>query len=468
MGAKSFLLIALLVFGMIFSLLYASSYVQDERSHYSTRVLESKKADASLFRLVNPEPVCFTLHDEDLNKYTFLPIMLKEADSFVTDGYPSIHENRYDGYGMRVNSSEAVSLVKAFESRFNHTVENRIIDGYNDDFHLYDCNFEYIDYQYYLRLELKSLTALDRYSGFVPISVMSEGISATVSSARLFDESSNHFRTVTNPVELNMFNTFNNTLVWSNNVSGDSSSSSSWVKLTLNATGFDDENIIVSTQIPPGKSWDYRLSPNYRSLDPTVYEYAVEGDKVRTTSGRIYVHSYPSCMDQQEARSLYGQSGIYMRFPTYLPEGYEYKCGVHYDHFLLLQLYWNQDINDLETLNYLSSNTEEASLNDGLIRVFAAKAVPFWHDHLNTTAEERLEELTSGENSRYYLQPRIVEIEHTAANQAIDAVAYQRNFYSWKDINILEVYDHEQQEAYVLKGKVPLEELVSMAQSMFQ
>lgn len=46
-------------------------------------------------------------------------------------------------------------------------------------------------------------------------------------------------------------------------------------------------------------------------------------------------------------------------------------------------------------------------------------------------------------------------------------MAYQRNLHDWKDVNILEVYDHGRSEAYFLKGKVPLDDLVMMAQSMY-
>lgn len=102
-----------------------------------------------------------------------------------------------------------------------------------------------------------------------------------------------------------------------------------------------------------------------------------------------------------------------------------------------------------------------------MIEVFAARAVPFWHEYANVTAQDRLKELFSGDNSRYYLQPRIMEITH-GDDISVEAVAYQRNIYDWKDINILEVYDHSRLQGYFFKGKVPVEELVKMAQSEYQ
>jgi hypothetical protein len=478
-GWGSTVLILVLAFGVLLSFLYTSSLIQIDRSNDFYRVLGSKKIDASLFRLVSPETICFSLQDKDLKQFGFLPVLMEQADSFVSDQAPSIHDNRYDGFGMPVNATDALPLIRAFEIKFNHTVDNKVIRGYHDETHLYSCNFEYNDKQYYLRLEFRSLTALDDYSGFVPISVTKKGVLATVSSARLPDNMHlNNFRTINNPSDMKVFQTFNNTLVWTNNLNDDynilSSGASSWVKLTLNSAGFEGQKVTLSTEIPPGKSWDYRLSHNYESLGPTVYEYFIEGERIGTVHGTVTVNFYPvPCMNPQEARSLYGQSGFNIRFPSYLPDGYDYKCGIQYDHFMLKEIYWNRTTGNLDDLAiYLSNNSEESALHDGMIQVFAVKAVSFWHDNANVTAQDRLKELTNGELSTYYLEPKLIEIGHYDDNDKIsrseiEAVAYQRNLYNWKDINILEVYDHDRQEAYIFKGKVSLEELVKMAQSMY-
>lgn len=161
-----------------------------------------------------------------------------------------------------------------------------------------------------------------------------------------------------------------------------------------------------------------------------------------------------------------------MRFPSYLPDGYEYKCGIHYDHFNLLQTHRNQSIPKIEDL--AASSTREEALNKGVIQIFAIRAVPLWYEWANKTAEHRLEELMAegDEGRKYYLEPRLVHIfgqtdHHKDANADLGAVTYRHNSYLLKDINILEVYDHGRSEAYILKGKVPLNELVKMAKSMY-
>jgi hypothetical protein len=472
-GRRSSALIIILVFGLLLSFLYISPSLRKENFIDFYRVLESKKVDASLYRLINPEPVYLSLQDKDLKQYGFLPVMMEQADSFVDDvRLPDAQGNRYDGFGMGVNSTDAVSLIRAFEENFNQTIENKVTRGYLDDTHLYDCNFEYNEKQYYLRLEFHSLTALDGFSGFVPISVTSKGAIATVSSARLQDASLNNFRNIVNPSELNVFQTFNNTVVWTNNLNRDhsilSSQASPWVKLTLNGSGYEGQRFTISTEIPPGKSWDYRLSHYYENPGATVYDYSIEGEMLAPIHGRIAVNFYPvPCMNPQEAKSLYGQSGFDIRFPTYLPTGYEYKCGIHYDHFMLKEIYWNQTTKSPNSLtDYLANNSEETALNDGIIEVFAVRAVPLWHEYAYQTAQDRLNELSTGEYSRYYLQPRIIEITD-GDDISVEAVAYQRNLYNWEDINILEVYDHARQQAYIFKGKVAFDELTKMAESMY-
>ena len=473
MGWHSSILIVILVFGILLTFFYLTPFASKQHSNELYRVLASKKVDASLFRLINPETVCFSLQDKDLKQSSFISVMMEQADSSVSDQLFRMQGNRYDGYGMPVNSTDVLPLIRTFENKFNHTIENVVIQGYHDEAHLYDCNFQYNDKQYYLRLEIRSLTALDNYNGFVPISLTSKGAVATVSSARLSNATLNSFRNIVNPSELNVFQSFNNTVIWTNNLRTEhsilSSGASPWVKLTLNGTGYEGQSVTISTEIPPGKSWDYRLSYNYENLGVTVYDYSIQGEQMTPVHGRIGVKFYPiPCMNPEEAKSLYGQSGFDIRFPTYLPDGYEYKCGILYDQFMLKEIYWNQTTNSPnDVTDYLANNSEESALNNGMIEVFAARAVPFWHEYANVTAQDRLKELSSGDNSRYYLQPRIMEITH-GDDISVEAVAYQRNIYDWKDINILEVYDHSRLQGYFFKGKVPVEELVKMAQSEYQ
>lgn len=43
-------------------------------------------------------------------------------------------------------------------------------------------------------------------------------------------------------------------------------------------------------------------------------------------NGKIIINIAPLCMDKEQAKMLFGLVGVEVRFPKYLPEGYEYEC----------------------------------------------------------------------------------------------------------------------------------------------
>ncbi len=444
MGFKSILLIAILVFGILFSLISASSYVSEQSSNNFFKILESKKAEASLNRLINPEPVCFTLDSDALDRYASLKRLIKEADSIASEGVspsdPS--SNKYDGIGTIVNATDLLPLILQHQKNFNHSMATVTIRNYTDDVHTYDCNFAFNGSQYYLNLKFQSLTALDNYSGFVPIEIA---------------------YAKKGTVNFTTYYTFNNTAVWSNHID-------SFVTLTLK-TKIEKQNFTVSTQIPPGKSWDYRLWPDLTSENDTIYQYEVHDSSQSSraiASGDIIVKYYPKCMDQKIAKSLYSQSGIGLKFPTYLPEGYHYICGIHFYNNVIIQAYWNRTVNDplAETFgegkvwDFPNYAFHPEALDNGVIQVIAGKSGVFTP---YTDAQERYDDI---KNETYYLDQQLVEIDNLYDGRDYQAVAYRHNVYVEKDIYILEMYDKDNQEFYLLKGKVPLVELVNMAESL--
>lgn len=42
--------------------------------------------------------------------------------------------------------------------------------------------------------------------------------------------------------------------------------------------------------------------------------------------GSVLVKKPDQCMSMSEAKSIYSQTGVELKFPSYLPEGYEYGC----------------------------------------------------------------------------------------------------------------------------------------------
>jgi hypothetical protein len=173
-------------------------------------------------------------------------------------------------------------------------------------------------------------------------------------------------------------------------------------------------------------------------------------------------------MGQKIAKSLYSQSGIDMKFPAYLLEGYQYICGIHFYNTVIIQTYWNRTVeNPLEfeygenkVLDFPNYAFHPEALDAGVIQVIAGKAEVFTP---YTDAQGRYDDI---KNKRYYLDQQFVEIDNLYDGKKYQAVAYRHNIYAEKDINILEMFDKDDQEFYFFKGEVPLSELVKMAESL--
>lgn len=442
LGQRSAALIIVLVFGLLFSLMYAST-IASQNSNSLYTILETKKAEASLNRLINPEAVCFTLNNDALGKYASLSRLIIEADNIADEPVPPSNpsSNKYDGFGTSVNATEILPLIRQYKNNFNHTTVAVPIRNYTDDTHTYDCNFAYEGNQYYINVKFQSLTVINDYDGFVPIEITS-----------INEETVDHLT----------YYTFNNTAVWTNHLD-------SFVTLTLRAE-IEKQNFTVTTQIPPGKSWDYRLWPDLTSENDTAYRYEVQDNKSSNpiANGNIVVKYYPKCMDQKIAKSLYSQSGVDMKFPAYLPESYQYICGIHFYNNVIIQAYWNRTVNDplaetfgeVKVWDFPNYAFHPEALDNGVIQVIAGKSGVFTP---YTDAQERYDDI---KNETYYLDQQLVEIDNLYDGKGYQAVAYRHNFYVEKDIYILEMYDKDNQEFYLFKGKVPLAELVRMAESL--
>lgn len=444
LGSRSTVLVIVTVFGLLFSLLYASTVIANQHSDALFAILESKKAEASLFRLKNPEPVCFTLHDISPGDHPFLMDLIKQADSMADSPEPSYDNltNRYDGFANGVDAADVLPIIREHQDKFNHTIEIVSIRQYADERHTYDCNFDYKGNQYYLDIKFQSLTALNERDGFVSIDITSDA-KAGIS-------------------DILTFNTFNNTAIWINHLE-------SFVNLTLQ-TEMEEQQFTVSARIPPGKSWDYRLYIDHSRMEDTIYHYQIKESGKGTTlmSGDIGVRHYPPCMSQEIAKSLYSQSGVKMKYPAYLPQGdYRYVCGIHFSNSDLIQAYWNQTVaNPLEDsfgeskdYTFINFAFHSDGLDSGIIQVIGGKTGILARD---TDAQGRYDEIR---NMNYYLDTQLVTIENLYDGSEYHAVAYRHNIFVEKDINILEVYD-ENGEYYFFRGKVPLSELVKMAESL--
>lgn len=209
MAQRSTVAIIVLILVLLFSLLYLASFTPSQDSNALYTILEGKKANASLQRLKIPEPICFTLDDENIRKYAFLSALIREADGIASEPAPpsNTSSNRYDGFGMSLEAADTVPLIQEHHNKFNYTITAVTIRNYTDETHTFDCNFDYKDNQYYLNVRFQSLTAVNDNDGFVPIEITNDKRQTGIS-------------------RFLMYYTFNNTAVWTNHLD-------SFVTLTL-------------------------------------------------------------------------------------------------------------------------------------------------------------------------------------------------------------------------------------------
>jgi hypothetical protein len=346
--------------------------------------------------------------------------------------------------------------VREHQSLWNNT--NQLVEvreGYSDDTHFYSCNFQHDGKHYHISLDFRSLTALGQHLGFVPVGISEDGFA--VKERYMAPESHvMQSRPAASPHDVRVYYTFNNTAVWTNNAK-------QWVHLTLTQES-SEGNYTVEGNIPPGKSWDYFLRPSFSSAEPTVYHYSAALEEGRTFDGSFTVKYYPTCMTMDEASSLYSQNEFAMRFPTYLPEGYRYLCGIHFDGFMLLQGYWNRPAEAVSEFEGYTRFQDFAysgnALSNGVIQIFAVKEGGTWHTEVDKSAEERFEELRAQQGSDR-------DVTLVPISQDVGAVTYVRDLYPAQEIHIMEIYDPANNEGYIIRAMMDFDELTKIGKSLY-
>ncbi|HEY7733976.1 MAG TPA: hypothetical protein VIB07_04215 [Nitrososphaera sp.] len=471
MGRTSSLAIVSLVFATLFLLLYISTYLRDDAKRLHLESLEVKKTDVTINRINNASPVCFVLAANDLARYGFLPYFIEEADRIAMEDEPN-EDGRYDAFGGGANTADVVQFIGDFESKLDLNSKEVTIRGqYTDRIHVYKCNFEYDGRQYDIWFELRSLTAVSDYAGYVPILITENGIVAKLRPAipQGFGQDVVGTRYVNNPKDLIVYLSFNNTVIWTNTIDNQAFQNSiASISPGLTRLSAGSEPYEVSTRIPAGQSWDYRLRPA-DSGNGTTYHYAVTLPSGIKHEGNIHVRSYPQCMSQADAQSLYGQNGIDVRYPSYLPDEYRYICGTHITGFSFVQSYWNGSEVDMQRVanetgydSFEAYATRDVGLQSGVIQMWLFKAERADDSLWNVTAEDRLHDSTIlGQQNEPGAQ--VIEID---PDNRVSAYAHVWHLPSG-NINVLEISDPSKGEAYIIRAKLPMEELVRIAQSMF-
>jgi hypothetical protein len=281
--------------------------------------LQAARTNANLSRMIEPENICFTLDNKTIEKYPTLAPAIKDANSWAEDNirHNNHYGNYYTGTIVSLDRSQMLSMLRTYN--FNQTVMAN--DPAIDKFLTYqdrnfNCGFSYSDKYYLLTFFFRTLEKVNTEHGYVPVHI----------TQNLVERAKYPVTNVT------IYGPFNNTLIFFNDLS-------SPVTIDLSS---EDGGVRDTITLLPNKIQDAHLSPNWTKNANKAYHYTVrqypwiEGDisvSLRYGSG---------CMSEEEAKSLYAQSDLQVRFPSYLPKGFRLGCIAENTGSYLIQIYVNQ------------------------------------------------------------------------------------------------------------------------------
>ncbi|MGH9877951.1 MAG: hypothetical protein ACRD5H_09950, partial [Nitrososphaerales archaeon] len=384
------------------------------------------------------------LSDQELEKQVALP-----NEYFVQMG------NRYTGEGLRLQqqSKAMLPLISAYEDKFNHTVVHRSIRGISDDVHQYRCNFSYNGSYYGIGIKFYSLSLLNEYAGYLPITITDQQLLMQKTSSQMPENNSIVYRM------------FNNTVVWINK-------SNSWLTLQITAATINipindccGDLEPISASLAPSAAWDVYLGPNLGGMDTTFHYQIKEYPWIK---GNVILKNYPECMDYDTAASLYSQTKFPFKVPSYLPTGFEYKC-MQAEAYNVQLFYANRTFNSEEMGEGISSGVILLRMSDDE-RYFGLNDE---QDSINDTARvmQNYQAILDGNPA---LNPQLIDINGWLAwgNEAsstglVGTVRFPDGSEIITRSSIparLRLYENG--TLIHLEGDVPLEELAKIARSL--
>jgi hypothetical protein len=394
--------------------------------------------------MINPENICFTLDNETLGKYPALAQAIKEADNWAENDIRrnEHHGNYYTGTVASLDRSQMLSLLRTYNFNQTAIAHGPAIDRYftNQD-RDFNCGFNYSDRHYLLAFSFTTLEQVNTDRGYVPIHI----------SQRLIERADSPISNVTTYVP------FNNTAIFFNDLS-----SPSTIEVSSKDGGISDTITLL-----PNKMQDLGLRPNWTRLENTVYHYKVreypwiEGD---ISVSQRYDHG---CISKEEAQSLYAQRDFQLRFPSYLPAGFNLGCIAENTGSYVIEMYVNQTAVDHDKSKgimyskdnpypfYLYGSMPEEEVK-GIVQVHAQKyyigsenpreqGYSVYQSMLNNTAF-----------SGYRTNPQFFDDDANGTSYL--------TFNEGKYLSVVDVLTSD--ESYRVVGALPMDEIMKMARSL--
>lgn len=206
-------------------------------------------------------------------------------------------------------------------------------------------------------------------------------------------------------------------------------------------------------KIPANWKWSH-FFVNFHTGDELDYDYVIKPGNI---GGRVKLKGYPHCMTEDEVKSLYSQVGAYPKFPSYLPEGYSFECGVHNMNGYVHLVYFTDKLRE-KFDDRRNSAFNFDFIADGGIRIdyYNGYIINNFNDTPGDDRNERFQQIASQARATSYTigdDPAVLVKE-----------------YFWRDgkqrsFNELKIFA-EDEILYFIKSGLPESEVIKIAESL--
>lgn len=290
--------------------------------------LVARPMEASIARTVQnlPERNCLALEDDDglpVPATYFVQADEAALTSFESGQADPDYITTFESASLQMSNDEAVKMLQRYQ--FNSTIMQTRQNFLQiaDNTYLFDCFFEYNGNQYYVRAFFG--TYYPNVGKFVTVNITRGDAGVPV---------------IENPSILISSTDVNGTVLFVNKLDADVV-----LKYKDVESGPAGEMQIMENEktIPADKMFAVAFAQRAPVNDTYSFSYSVDPYGVK---GEVIKKPHPVCIkDVAEARSYYAPYAE-LKFPSYLPEGYEPKCGLHASSYRFYATYANKDLRD--------------------------------------------------------------------------------------------------------------------------
>ena len=377
-----------------------------------------------------PSRNCFQIDDNDLRVIPNLRQIILEAKTNADYPEPNIEPNGvYTGFADRVQTDKALDLVTKYKFNATKIPANDNFNKIPDFSYNFNCFFDYNGDQYLMNVDFETYYWGD--GRIVQVNFTKNDIGIPL---------------IENQNITVFTGGFNSTVAFNNQLEHEIT----LINIGPEYDGFEI-GIEKEVKIPPGKVWSNYLR-NWSVSGDIIYKYFVKPDNL---DGTIILKQYPRCMTIEEAKSLYSQVGLYPRFPSYLPDGYRFECGIHNLNSFLITTYTNDNLRSIfpDVINGWLGN--DFLVNGGIRIDYSHEFYP-WMKDPNYDKFKFANQYADGPYGNL-----------TSVNDNPAALTKEYSWYEGKgrEINNLWLFLDDDEKYHIRSGLSP-EELVKIAESL--